>query len=75
MIVLSEIEKITAWVNENRPDKESEKPYFMANEVEGVFEMQEDPLIEKGLKELGIDYKIVSEIKGISVELESKYFN
>ena len=74
MIVVTEISNLTYWVNENRPDKESNKPYFMADEVEGGYQIQQDALIEKGLKELNQPYSIVIDVNGVSIEVESKYF-
>lgn len=70
MIFITEIESIIDWVNENRPDKESDKPYFNSIEVEGGYELPEDGLIEKGLDELNLNYFIIRDIKGVIVKVE-----
>ena len=74
MIIVNEIANLEQWLQENRPDKESKKPYFLSKENNGAFELPEEELIEKGLIELKQPYKVVREIKGISVELDSDYF-
>lgn len=56
MILVTEIDGITEWLNENRPDQGSEIPYFIATETDFGFELPDDRLIVKGLDELGIVY-------------------
>ena len=75
MIITNEILGLETWIQENRPDKESEKPYFIEEISEdGAYILPEDKLIEQGLKELEQPYSIVIDVKGVSIEVESKYF-
>ena len=75
MILTSEITNLKDWIESNRPDKESEKPYFIEEMSEGgAYILPEDKLIEQGLKELEQPYSIVIDVKGVSIEVESKYF-
>jgi hypothetical protein len=75
MILTSEINNLKDWIESNRPDKESEKPYFIEEMSEdGAYILPEDKLIEQGLKELEQPYSIVIDVKGVSIEVESKYF-
>jgi len=75
MILTSEINKLKDWIEENRPDKDSAKPYFIEIENEdGSYLLPKDALIEKGLMELEQPYSIVIDVKGVSIEVESKYF-
>ena len=75
MILTSEINNLKDWIEANRPDKESEKPYFIEEMSEdGAYNLPEDKLIEQGLKELEQPYSIVLDVKGVSIEVESKYF-
>jgi len=41
---------------------------------DGAYILPEDKLIEQGLKELEQPYSIVLDVKGVSIEVESKYF-
>jgi hypothetical protein len=70
MIFTSEIEEIVDWVNANRPDKESDKPYFEADQVDGGYELPEDGLILKGLDELNLNYFINRDINSVMVQVE-----
>ena len=74
MIVTSKIQALKSWVNENRPDKESKKPYFLTvKDEDGNYQLPNNDLIKKGLKELKQNFKIVTDIEGVSVEIESTY--
>lgn len=70
MIFVTEIEDIVNWVNLNRPDQDSEKPYFEEKQVDGVYELPEDHLILKGLEELGLTYFIIRDINSVMVQVE-----
>ena len=75
MIIVNEISALKDWLDENRPDKDSEKPYFLEiQDEDGNYQLPENVLIEKGLNELGIDYTLVTNIKGVYVELSSNDF-
>jgi hypothetical protein len=75
MIITSEINNLKDWIEANRPDKESNKPYLIEEMSEdGAYILPEDKLIEQGLSELNQEFSIVHHIRGISVILESKYF-
>lgn len=75
MIIVQDISELTTWTDKNRPDKDSEKPYFLEiQDEDGNYQLPEDVLIEKGLNELGIDYTLVTNIKGVYVELSSNDF-
>lgn len=75
MIITSEINELKDWIEVNRPDKESTKPYFIEyNNEDGDYILPENKLIEQGLKELNQEFSIVYEIRGVSVVIESKYF-
>lgn len=75
MIIVNEISALKDWLNENRLDQESEKPYFLEiQDEDGNFQLPEDRLIEKGLSELNIDYTLITNIKGVYVELSSNDF-
>lgn len=69
MILVSEIESITEYCQANRPDKDSQIPYFIAIETDGGYELPNDHLIKKGLTELKIPFSMVEFIEGISVEI------
>lgn len=70
MIFITEIEAIEDWVNANRPDKDSDKPYFEVNQVDGGYELPEDGLILKGLDELNLNYFINRDINSVMVNVE-----
>jgi len=72
MIYLKSTTELNKWIANNRPDKGSDKPYFVANQVEDGYEIPENGLIERGLNELGIDYTFLINIRGINIEIESK---
>ena len=75
MIIVNEISALKDWLNENRLDQESEKPYFLEiQDEDGNYQLPEDRLIEKGLSELNIDYTLITNIKGVYVELSSNDF-
>lgn len=75
MIITDQIINLKDWIEANRPDKESKKPYFIEEMSEdGAYILPEDKLIEQGLKELEQPYSIVIDVKGVSIEVESKYF-
>ena len=75
MIIVNNISELTTWLNENRPDQESEKLYFLEiQDEDGNYQLPEDRLIEKGLSELNIDYTLITNIKGVYVELSSNDF-
>jgi|DEB0MinimDraft_10_1074344.scaffolds.fasta_scaffold09415_4 hypothetical protein len=75
MIITEKIQALQSWLQENRPDKESKKPYFITEKVDGYYHLPKDALIERGLMELGQPYSIVIYVKGISIEIESKDFD
>ncbi len=64
MIITPEITALTQWCEENRGDKESKKPYFIAREVDGKYHLPEDYLIEKGLNELKLTYLKLVTVSG-----------
>ena len=70
MIFITEIEAIVDWVNANRPDQDSDKPYFDAVKVEGGYELPEDDLILNGLDELNLNYFIIRDINSVMVKVE-----
>jgi hypothetical protein len=70
MIFITEIEAIVDWVNENRPDQDSDKPYFEAKQVDGGHELPEDGLILNGLDELNLNYFIIRDIESVMVRVE-----
>ena len=72
MIIVTEIDQLIEWLQENRADKESGKPYFIPIEVEGGYELPNDSLIRVGLDELSMPFKIVHMIEGISIEIDSQ---
>jgi|DEB0MinimDraft_6_1074348.scaffolds.fasta_scaffold04469_2 hypothetical protein len=75
MIITEKIQNLKIWLQENRLDKESTKPYFIESENDdGSYSLPQDALIEKGLKELNQPYSIVIDVNGVSIEVESKYF-
>jgi len=75
MIIVQDISELTTWISENRPDKDSEKPYFLEiQDEDGNYQLPEDRLIEKGLSELNIHYTLIINIKGVYVELSSNDF-
>lgn len=75
MIITEKIQALKSWIQENRPDKDSTKPYFIETIGEdGSYSLPKDALIEKGLMELEQPYSIVIDVKGVSIEVESKYF-
>ena len=75
MIITNETQNLKDWIEANRPDKDSTKPYFIEQMSEdGAYILPEDKLIEQGLKELDQPYSIVLDVKGVSIEVESKYF-
>lgn len=70
MIFITEIEAIENWVNANRPDQDSDKPYFESKQVDGGYELPEDHLILKGLDELDLNYFIIRDINTVTVQVE-----
>tara|TARA_R110000868_G_scaffold21064_1_gene88013 strand:- start:22 stop:258 length:237 start_codon:yes stop_codon:yes gene_type:complete len=70
MIFATEIIELVDWVNANRPDQDSDKPYFEYIEVQGGYELPEDDLIEQGLSELNQSYSVVFEVRGHQFEIE-----
>lgn len=75
MIFAENITGLKKYCNDNREDKTSDKPYFIIDEVDGGYSIPKDPLIEAGLKELGLDYSILIEVNGLWFEFESTIFN
>lgn len=71
MILVSEIDSIMSWVDENRPDQESEKPYCIPVEVDGGYELPNDDLIKTGLVELGIPFNVIVIVDGVSFKIPS----
>lgn len=75
MIIVEDIAALKVWLDENRHDKDSPKPYFLeVQDNDGNYQLPEDRLIEKGLSELNIDYTLITNIKGVYVELSSNDF-
>ena len=70
MIFAADITGLNDWIENNRPDNDSDKPYFDYIEVEGGFELPEDALIEQGLNELNLSYSVVFEVRGHQFEIE-----
>jgi hypothetical protein len=75
MIIADKIDGLEAYCQENRKDKDSKIPYFIADEVNDEFVLPEDSLIEAGFKELKLPYSLVIEIRGKTIELESAIFD
>jgi hypothetical protein len=70
MIFITEIDAIVNWVNANRADQDSDKPYFEAKQVDGGYEIPEDHLILNGLNELNLSYFIIRDINSVMVQVE-----
>jgi len=68
MIVTNNIEGLQDWIDANRIDQ-SNKPYFRPQEADGVYQLPEDELIERGLVELGIEYHIETTIRDVQIVL------
>ena len=76
MIITKSIEKLSDWIVINRTDQNSLKPYFIPTvNKDGNYELPNDALIEKGLREIGQDYTFISIVKGVSVEIDSVDFS
>lgn len=75
MIVVSQVDALIEWLEDNRTDKGSKIPYVRPNEIEGGYELPEDKLIEEGLKELEIEYTVVVTVHGTDFQIESKYLD
>lgn len=73
MIVVSTVDALIEWLELNRTDIGSTIPYVRPNEIEGGYELPEDTLIIKGLKELEIEYTVVVTVHGTDFQIESKY--
>lgn len=54
MIIVQKIDDLENWIEENRPDKESNKPYFIPIVMADGFVLPKDQLILKGLEVLNI---------------------
>lgn len=75
MIIVESITALTDWVQENRADPESGKPYFRPVKVEGGYSIDEDSLIMSGINELKIPYSKIYEFNGVSFTVDSELFN
>ena len=71
MILVKYKTKIVEWLEENRPDKGSKTPYAIPVKVDGGYELPEDDLIKKGLKELEIEYTLIVVVGGWSFSVPS----
>jgi hypothetical protein len=75
MIIVTEIGQLIEWLQQNRNDKESGKPYFIPIEVEGSYSIDEDSLIMRGINDLNIPYSKIYDFNGVSFTVDSELFN
>lgn len=73
MILTESIEVLIEWVNENRPDRTSKKPYFLSTRVDDGYEIPDVPLVIEGLKALQQPYTVITMVHGVQIEIDSKH--
>jgi hypothetical protein len=74
MIVLSQVDALIEWLEDNRTDKFSTIPYVRPKAIEGGYELPEDALIVKGLDELGVSYLRTYDFNGHQFTVDSELF-
>jgi hypothetical protein len=59
MIIAGDIKELMEWLEIHRPDKGIDKPYVIPVKLNNGYQLDNDSLIEKGLRELNMPYKVV----------------
>lgn len=69
--LVSDTKLIDSYIKENRTDKDSEKPYYVMEETDGMAVLPNDKLIVEAIKATQTPYTLVFEIDGRTMQIDS----